>query len=124
MSSSLRDESCFVLAVPLDRCRPNEPVFVEVRGRELALVRVGNPDRVYCLENRCPHAGANLAGGRVDDCHLVCPQHHWKFNLETGACDGSPHIGVARHATRIEGGMVYVREMPEPYCPPLDGMGA
>lgn len=33
----------------------------------------------------CPHAGAKLAGGFVDALgNVVCPLHHYKFQLKTG----------------------------------------
>ncbi len=57
---------------------------VDVDGRAVALVRVG--DKVYALGDRCSHADVSLSGGEVDldECALECPQHGSLFALETG----------------------------------------
>lgn len=119
MDKAPQESAAFVKVIQLDQCPPNRPVFIEVGDRELVLVRMGDSDEVLCLDNRCPHAGAGLSGGHVDDLHLVCPQHHWKFHLRTGGCEGTSHVGVARYDTCIEDGTVFVRPVPIAFFPPL-----
>lgn len=40
----------------------------------------------WVIQRFCPHAGSDLAEAEVVDGKLVCPGHHWHFDLETGAC--------------------------------------
>jgi nitrite reductase/ring-hydroxylating ferredoxin subunit len=55
-----------------------------IDGIEVAVFRLG--DKLYALENACPHAGASLAGGELDGDEIVCPSHGHRFNVKTGAC--------------------------------------
>ncbi len=45
----------------------------------------------YSINRRCPHQGADLSGGWVEeDRFLVCPRHRWRFDLKRGgACEMS-----------------------------------
>jgi nitrite reductase/ring-hydroxylating ferredoxin subunit len=38
------------------------------------------------LGNVCPHKGAPLAEGSVENERLVCPWHGWEFRLSNGQC--------------------------------------
>ncbi|MCH7850902.1 MAG: Rieske 2Fe-2S domain-containing protein [Nanoarchaeota archaeon] len=40
---------------------------------------------IHALDSRCPHLGADLGLGKVIDCRLQCPFHHWTIN-EKGNC--------------------------------------
>ena len=54
--------------------------------RQIAVFLVG--ERVYAVDNRCPHEGYPLVKGHVDDegCVLTCNWHNWKFRLGDGQC--------------------------------------
>jgi UDP-MurNAc hydroxylase len=55
-------------------------------NKERAIVEAGGAR--YSVHRYCPHQGADLAGGWVEDGHLlVCPRHRWHFDLEKqGRC--------------------------------------
>lgn len=54
-------------------------------GRDLLLVRAeGGP---YLCERRCPHAGGDLAAGRLEGDVLVCRNHGLRFRLADGRVD-------------------------------------
>jgi 3-phenylpropionate/trans-cinnamate dioxygenase ferredoxin component len=57
---------------------------VEIAGRSIALVRVG--DRVYALGDTCSHADVSLSEGEVlcDTLEIECWKHGSAFSLETG----------------------------------------
>ena len=80
--------------------------LVTVEGQEVALFRLG--ERVYALDNDCPHRGAALAFGDVRGERVHCPLHAWAFDLPTGACDESPAAAVRCHPVHLEGGEVFV----------------
>lgn len=69
---------------------PRGRALVQVNGTEIALFRVG--DRVYAIDNRCPHRNGPLIRGFIEDGPkegpwIRCPMHGWRYDLATGACD-------------------------------------
>jgi len=40
----------------------------------------------FAIANACPHRGAPLALGLIDEGGIICPLHHFKFDLKTGRC--------------------------------------
>ena len=39
----------------------------------------------FAVDNRCPHMGLPLKGGKItDDCAIVCPIHRSAFDLASG----------------------------------------
>lgn len=53
-------------------------------GTPVAVFR--NAGKVFAIDNRCPHMGFPLCKGQVHEGIVVCPWHHWKFDLATGGC--------------------------------------
>lgn len=53
-----------------------------VGNREILLARVG--DAFYAADNRCPHMGARLSGGKLEKNVIICPRHHSRFDLADG----------------------------------------
>jgi nitrite reductase (NADH) small subunit len=41
-------------------------------------------DRVFALEDRCPHKGGPLSQGIVHGDRVTCPLHNWMIELTTG----------------------------------------
>jgi len=87
--------------------------MVQVAGKRVAVFNVGG--RFLALQDDCPHMGASLADGRIEDGGVVCHMHDWIFDLETGR--GRPPAkswACARvHVVKVEDGAVLVRK-PEP----------
>jgi nitrite reductase (NADH) small subunit/3-phenylpropionate/trans-cinnamate dioxygenase ferredoxin subunit len=63
--------------------------YVEVAGFQLAVFLHGG--QVYVMDNRCPHAGANLSAGWILDGCAVCPKHGWPFRLDNGELRDIPN---------------------------------
>ncbi len=61
---------------------PDEGVFIEVEGTQIALFKI--EDRIYAVEEKCPHRGAPLSEGQLIGKELRCPWHGARFDLETG----------------------------------------
>lgn len=55
---------------------------VHVDGHTIVLFAHG--ERIYAVDNRCPHMGFPLDRGSVKDCILTCHWHHARFDLATG----------------------------------------
>ena len=46
-------------------------------------------DRVFALEDKCPHKNGPLSQGIVHDGCVTCPLHNWVIALDTGAAQGA-----------------------------------
>jgi len=69
--------------VNADDVKPGTVVQAEGLGRKFAVWRSASGE-LSVLDAFCPHGGANLACGTVEEDHLVCPFHLWKFNPDGG----------------------------------------
>ena len=49
----------------------------------VAVFRTGD-DKVFALEDRCPHRGGPLSQGIVHGWRVTCPLHDWTIDLESG----------------------------------------
>lgn len=97
----------FTRIIELSRCEKGCGTFVELAGREIAVFRLGDPERVFVIDNACPHASGNLAAGPVKDGVVACPWHHWEFDLETGVCVHSDKARMRRYVAEIRDGAVW-----------------
>ncbi len=85
------------------------PRRVEVNGRAVALVRIG--EQVHAIDDICSHAEVSLSEGDVDfeECALECWKHGSLFDLRTGEALTLPAVRpVAVHAVTLEGDDVLV----------------
>jgi len=63
-------------------------------------------DRVFALEDRCPHRGGPLSEGILHGDSVTCPLHAWVFDLNTGQALGADEGAVRRFAVRVEDGRI------------------
>src|SRR5262245_9652345 len=61
---------------------------VKLLGERLALFR-SDDGSLGLVSERCPHRGAALSYGMVEDDGIRCPYHAWKFNKQ-GRCVDQP----------------------------------
>ena len=65
-------------------------------------------DRVFALDDRCPHKGGPLSEGIVAGHTITCPLHSWVFDLNSGQAQGADEGAVRTYAARVEAGRVLV----------------
>ncbi|MCW0038091.1 Rieske (2Fe-2S) protein, partial [Acinetobacter baumannii] len=66
------------------------PLGVQLLDQPLVLWR--DPQgQVRVFVDRCPHRGARLSMGRVENGHLECPYHGWQF-ADSGQCVKVPAL--------------------------------
>ncbi|MBE9029682.1 aromatic ring-hydroxylating dioxygenase subunit alpha [filamentous cyanobacterium LEGE 11480] len=73
------------------KCGQVQPVTI--LGRDLAVYRTA-AGQVAIVDAYCPHMGAHLAEGCVDDEGLRCFFHNWRFDSQ-GVCTDIPYLGHA-----------------------------
>jgi cytochrome P450/nitrite reductase/ring-hydroxylating ferredoxin subunit len=66
--------------------RGDGPHAVAAGGIDLVVLRTRAGLRAY--EGRCPHQGALLGEGEIDGNSLVCRNHRWRFDVQTGRREG------------------------------------
>jgi len=73
---------------PLDELSPGSGRLFEWNGRQIALLNADGT--IYAIDDTCLHAGGPLHEGSVLDGKVICPWHHWEFDLSDGACALNP----------------------------------
>lgn len=73
---------------------PGQSMRFEHEGQAIL---VANVDGTFCaISSTCPHRGADLSKGTIDDGIVTCPKHGAKFDLRTGKnVGGAKILGVS-----------------------------
>jgi nitrite reductase (NADH) small subunit/3-phenylpropionate/trans-cinnamate dioxygenase ferredoxin subunit len=79
---------------------------VEVGGKLIAVFR--HQGQYYALNDVCPHMGASLGEGSVENGIVTCPWHGWRFRLADGAWADSPRVKTDWYPVRVLGEEVQV----------------
>jgi len=88
--------------------RDGEPIKVDAAGVDVLLLRRG--DTVTAIGNTCPHLGAPLHEGKIDDDCVHCPWHDSVFRLDDGALVHGPSAtSVDAYQVRVVNGQVSIR---------------
>ncbi len=80
---------------------------IETPWMTVALFRTAD-DRVFALEDRCPHRQGPLSQGIVHGAAVTCPLHNWVIGLESGTVQGPDQGCVQTLAVRNEDGRLYL----------------
>ncbi len=99
MAQSIKLLEVSALNVGESRC-------VEASGRQFGVFH--QPNGFFVIDNVCPHRGAPLTDGFVQDGVVVCPWHQWEFQLKDGACVSIPAQKVDSFPAEIREGAVWV----------------
>jgi nitrite reductase (NADH) small subunit len=83
-----------------------------VEGRLIAVFRVGG--EYTAINDLCPHMGASLASGYVEDGAVQCPWHAWRFCVKEGTWLDNPKSKLKTdcYEVRVAGDEIQVR-LPE-----------
>ncbi|QRZ15456.1 nitrite reductase small subunit NirD [Paracoccus methylovorus] len=65
-------------------------------------------DRVFALDDRCPHKGGPLSEGIVHGDRVTCPLHNWVFDMNTGSAQGADQGLVRTWPVRVEQGRILI----------------
>ncbi len=80
---------------------------VRTRWGCVAVFRTAD-DRIFALEDRCPHKGGPLSQGIVHGTSVTCPLHNWVLSLETGEAQGADDGRALTFPLRAEGGRILI----------------
>ena len=79
---------------------------IEVSGKKLCVVKTAN--KIFVIQNKCPHAGAELSAGWCHNGNIVCPYHRHEFDLTTGRGIAGQGNYVNTYPTELRGEGIYV----------------
>jgi NAD(P)H-dependent nitrite reductase small subunit len=80
---------------------------VVVGKKLIAVFHTG--ETYHAIDDCCPHMGASLSGGFLEDGIVTCPWHAWRFRLNDGAWADNPRIKIGSYPVKIEDGDIYVQ---------------
>lgn len=63
-------------------------------------------DKLFAMDDKCPHKGGPLSQGIVQGESVTCPLHNWVISLATGEAQGADHGCTRTIAVRLEQGRV------------------
>jgi nitrite reductase (NADH) small subunit/3-phenylpropionate/trans-cinnamate dioxygenase ferredoxin subunit len=74
---------------------------VTINQKDIAIFNVNG--KFFALDDVCPHMGASLSGGFVEDGCVTCPWHYWRFRLVDGTWADSPRIKTGSYPVHVVG---------------------
>jgi nitrite reductase (NADH) small subunit len=73
------------------------------------MIAIFNQEGVFhAMDDFCPHMGASLAGGWIEEGTVACPWHAWRFSLKDGCWLDNPKIHVDIFSVFVEGDDIVV----------------
>lgn len=84
-----------------------------VSGRMVAIFLSGG--EYHAVNDFCPHMGASLAGGYVENGAVTCPWHAWRFCVKDGTWLDNPQAKLRTdcYPVRVLGDEIQV-QLPDP----------
>ena len=64
--------------------------------------------KYYAIANKCPHRGAPLGEGRIEEGIVICPNHEWRFKLESGANMQNPELFIPTYPVKVKNENIYI----------------
>lgn len=77
-------------------------------GKKLIALFLHN-GQYYAIDDCCPHMGASLSAGWVENGVVTCPWHAWHFRLEDGAWMDNRRIRIGCFPVRVVGDDIQVQ---------------
>jgi nitrite reductase (NADH) small subunit/3-phenylpropionate/trans-cinnamate dioxygenase ferredoxin subunit len=80
---------------------------VQVGNKLVAVFHHGG--QYFAIDDVCPHMGASLSGGYVEQGIVTCPWHAWRFRLGDGAWADNPRVKIGCYPVRVVGEEVQIQ---------------
>ena len=80
---------------------------IDTPDGKVAVFRTAD-DRVFAIDDHCPHRGGPLSQGIVHGTSVTCPLHNWVISLESGKAQGADEGRVRTIAVKVEDGTLYI----------------
>ena len=80
---------------------------VSLGNKLIAVFRVGAD--YFAIDDVCPHMGASLSGGYVENNIVTCPWHAWRFRITDGTWADNPRIKIGCYPVRVVGDEIQIQ---------------
>ena len=84
---------------------------IVVRPQEKAIALFRSGGHFYAIDNLCPHRGAPLAEGNLENNQVTCAWHAWTFDVRTGACETAPEAKVKSYPVKVEKDEIFLKKL-------------
>jgi nitrite reductase (NADH) small subunit/3-phenylpropionate/trans-cinnamate dioxygenase ferredoxin subunit len=103
--------SDFVTVARVGAIPEGEGRSFQVGDRLIAVFLHGG--RYFAIDDLCPHMGASLGAGYLDEEGVVtCPWHAWHFCVRNGQWADNPRLAIDTFEVRVVGGEIRVYPNP------------
>jgi len=110
-------ETEFTTVAKVGDIAEGEGVAYPVGGRMVAVFNNGGS--YQAIDDFCPHMGASLAGGHLQDGIVTCPWHAWRFSVCDGTWCDNPRIKIDAFEVRVAGDEIQVKAVKKETPPPI-----
>jgi nitrite reductase (NADH) small subunit len=101
-------EQDFVTVAKVGAIPAGEGASFQVGTRLVAVFN--HQGRYLAIDDLCPHMGASLGAGYLDDDgNVTCPWHAWRFSVSSGKWCDNPRLSVDTFEVRVVGDEIQVR---------------
>ncbi len=98
----------FVTVAKVGAIPEGEGASFQVGERLVAVFR--HNDQYFAIDDLCPHMGASLGAGYLDESgNVTCPWHAWRFCIHDGKWTDNPRLAVDKFEVRVVGDEIQVR---------------
>lgn len=66
----------------------------------------------FAINDLCPHMGASLASGHVENHSVTCPWHAWRFSVKDGTWLDNPKVKTDSWPVQVDGDSIQVAVPP------------
>gem|GEM_PF-122028 len=109
--TTMSDEIEFVTIAKVGQLEEGEGTAVAVKERMVALFRQN--DQYFAIDDFCPHMGASLASGYLENGVVTCPWHAWRFCIHDGKWCDNPKISIDSFPVRVVNDEIQVQVRPK-----------
>ena len=74
---------------------------------KLAIFRT-EENRLFAMEDKCPHGGGPLSQGIVHGDCVTCPLHNWVISLENGQAQGADNGRSNTYPVKCEDDQIFI----------------
>jgi nitrite reductase/ring-hydroxylating ferredoxin subunit len=90
-----------------DEIPSGERKRIEIGGHRVTIFNIGN--KYYAINDTCPHKKtAPLIRGKLDGIGIKCPNHGYRFDLETGECNIDKTFNTKVYPIKVEGNSILI----------------
>ena len=85
---------------------PGRSAIISAGDEEIALFNYKG--KYFAIANKCLHKGSPLGEGRIEEGVIICPNHEWRYDLNTGVCRQNPFMKTKIYPVRLHKGKIRI----------------